>query len=603
MSTEIRGVSYLDAIRPEPGWTTDLSLMTSYSSDMVVLVAVMLALAGLDDESGSGNKIDFANAHEKLRDKLRFIVQAGRITSPKVKPAILGIMDRFVQEVRFDEDERSWHPKLAFIRYTQPEQNHVQWRFWIGSRNLTRNASYDIGLLLVANLNSDEDGIEIAEMGDIGRVLVEMAELRTHTPASIKRELDSAKWVAPRGVTIRQVELRHDGHITGLPDAPKELQELLVVSPFIDGGTIRQLGAWGGKTTRRLLLSTCTALTKLLEQARRPTDGFELLSMDAPDDESESIKYEELGEEAEQLLRGLHAKLICAKMRNGARVWLGSANATARGWQGKNTEAIVELDVSEKLYGELREFVAKGTVLTPDKEKDIDIDPNEKLIECVRKYVVSTWDAKLSIKSNTPVLSNKVALNPGCSGVKMKIGLLTSCLIECPVGDKTIKLPKITAYRITEFVVVKLSIGDLQAEWIQKVELTSGLPHDRDQRALAQYLTPKVFLEWIRSLLHPEWVPDDDEKWDKEIKESKRQGESATVSAPWWAPSLEEVLRAWARNPDALALVDQKIKTYMRYLDEQQNEDKYHNDKKVLKEFATTWKVLRRELIQQGHNG
>ena len=600
---EIRGLSYLDAIRPEPGWTTDLSLMTSYSSDMVVLVAVMLALAGLDDESGSGNKIDFANAHEKLHDRLRFIVQAGRITSPKVKPAILGIMDRFVQEVRFDEHERSWHPKLALIRYTQPEQNHVQWRFWIGSRNLTRTASYDIGLLLVANLNSAEDGIEIAEMGDIGRVLMEMAELRTHTPTSIKRELDSAKWVVPPDVTIRRVELRHDGHITGLPDAPKELQELLVVSPFIDGGTIRQLGAWGGKTTRRLLLSTRTALTKLLAQARRPTVGFELLFMDAPDDESESIKYEELGDEAEQLLRGLHAKLICAKMRDGARVWLGSANATARGWQGKNTEAIVELDISEKLYGDLREFVAKGTVLTPDKENDIDTDPHEKLIEKVRKYVVSAWDAKLSIKSDTPVLSNKAALNPGFPGVKMKIGLLTSCLIECPVGDKIIELPEITAYQITEFVLVKLNIGDLQTEWIQKVELTSGLPQDRDHRALAQYLTPRVFLKWIRSLLHPERVPDGDEKWDEEIKESKQQGESSTVSEPWWAPSLEEVLRAWARNPDAIALVDKKIKTYMRYLDERENEEKYHNDKEVLKEFATTWKVLRRELIQQGHNG
>ena len=594
---EIRGVSYLDAIRPEPGWTTDLSLMTSYSSDMVVLVAVMLALAGLDDESGSGNRIDFANAHEKLRDRLRFIVQAGRITSPKGKPAILGIMDRFVQEVKFDEHKRSWHPKLALIRYTQPKQNHVQWRFWIGSRNLTRDASYDIGLLLVANPNPAEGGVQIAGMGDIGRVLMEIAELKRHTPASIKRELDSAHWIAPTGITIRRVELRHDGHITGLPDAPKELQELLVVSPFIDGGTIRQLGTWGSKTTSRLLLSTRTALTKLLEQARRPTVGFEqLLFMDAPDDESESVKYEELGNEAEQLLRGLHAKLICAKMRDGARVWLGSANATARGWQGKNTEAIVELDINEKLYGDLREFVGKGTILTPDKDNDIDTDPHEKLIEDARKYVVSAWDAKLSIKSNTPVLSNKVALNPGFSGLEMKVGLLTSCPVECPVGYKIIELPKITAYRITEFVVVKLSIGDLQTEWIQKVKLTSGLPHDRDQRALAQYLTPRVFLGWIRSLLHPERVPDDDEKWDEEINERRRQGESPTVSAPWWAPSLEEVLRAWARNPEAIALVDQKIKTYMRYLDERENEEKYHNDKKVLKEFATTWKVLRPEL-------
>ena len=600
---EIPGVSYLDAIRPDPGWKTDLSLMTSYSSDMVVLVAVMFALAGVDDEEGSGSDVDFANAHEKLRDKLRFIVQAGRMTTSTGKPAILGIMDRFVREVKFDEHKRSWHPKLALIRYTQPGQSHVQWRFWIGSRNLTRDASYDIGLLLVAHLNPAGRGIQIAGIGDIGRVLMEIAELGRHTPASIERELDSARWIAPTGITVRRVELRHDVHTTGLPDAPKELQELLVVSPFIDGRTIWQLGTWGSKTTRRLLLSTRTALTELLKQAQRPRVGFELLFMDAPDIEAENIKTEELGDEAEELLRGLHAKLICAKMRDGARVWLGSANATARGWQGKNTEAIVELDIDDELYSGLREFVEKGTILTPSEQDDVDTDPYEKLIEDARKKLASTWDARLAIKNSTPILSSDVELNSVNSGIKMEVGLLTSHLVECPHDIKMIKLPTVATYQITEFVVVRLSICDLQVEWIQKVELVSGFPSDRDQRALAHYLTPRVFLEWIRSLLHPELATEAEGKWDDESKLNLRQGGCATITTPWWAPSLEEVLRAWSRNPDTLRLVDQKIKAYMKYLNEQDNEKNDQNDKIVLREFAATWKVLWSELSKQGHNG
>ena len=599
---EIQGVSYLDAIRPDPGWETDLSLMTSYSSDMVVLVAIMLTLAGLDDERGSGSKVDFATAHEKLRDRLRFIVQAGRMTTPKGKPAILGIMDRFVREVKADERVYSWHPKLALIRYTQAKRNLVQWRFWIGSRNLTRDSSYDLGLLLVSN--PDKDGTHIEGMANIGCLLMEMAKLRRRTPASIKRELDSTKWFVPTGVTIRQIELRHDGHITGLPDAPKELEELLVVSPFIDGGTIRQLGTWGNKPTQRLLLSTRTALTELLKQTQQPTVGFkQLLFMDAPDIESESIKTEELADEAEQLLRGLHAKLICAKMRSGARVWLGSANATARGWQGKNTEAIAELEIDDGLYKELREFVEKGIILTSSEQDNVDTDPYEKLIEDARKKLASAWDARLTIKNSMPILSSDVELNLVNPGIKMEVGLLTSHLIECPRGVTIIKLPTVATHQITEFIVVRLSIGDFQAEWIQKVKLVSGLPQDRDQRALAHHLNPRVFLEWIRSLLHPELISDGGGNWDDELKPGKGTRGRMIVATPWWAPSLEEVLRAWSRNPDTLRLVDQKIKTYMKYLYEHKNEENDPKDMIVLQKFANTWKILRSELTSKVHNG
>ena len=120
----------------------------------------------------------------------------------------------------------------------------------------------------------------------------------------------------------------------------------MVISPFLDGGITRKLGAWGSESTRRLLLSSRMALTALLDQKQKPTAGFEqLLYMDAPDIDSEPVEAEEGQDEAEQILRGLHAKLICARLRKGARVWLGSANATARGWQGINTEAIAELDI------------------------------------------------------------------------------------------------------------------------------------------------------------------------------------------------------------------------------------------------------------------
>lgn len=49
-------IPYLDALRPEPGWHVEHALLASYSADLVALVAVLLALAGLDDDRGSGSK-------------------------------------------------------------------------------------------------------------------------------------------------------------------------------------------------------------------------------------------------------------------------------------------------------------------------------------------------------------------------------------------------------------------------------------------------------------------------------------------------------------------------------------------------------------------
>ena len=40
----------------------------------------------------------------------------------------------------------------------------------------------------------------------------------------------------------------------------------------------------------------------------------------------------------------LHAKLIAALCgKKDVRMWIGSANATARGWSGRNVECVVEV--------------------------------------------------------------------------------------------------------------------------------------------------------------------------------------------------------------------------------------------------------------------
>jgi len=74
-----RSFPFLQALRPEPGEVVDSAVLTTYSADLVVVAASLLALAGLDDDRGSGSKVDFANAFDRLNGQFRVLCQRGRV--------------------------------------------------------------------------------------------------------------------------------------------------------------------------------------------------------------------------------------------------------------------------------------------------------------------------------------------------------------------------------------------------------------------------------------------------------------------------------------------------------------------------------------------
>src|SRR5437879_3394844 len=91
--------AYLDALRPEPGAEVRGAILTSYSADIASIVAALLALAGRDNDAGSGRGEDLAEAIELLRGKVRILIQQGRLARPKRVPIIAGILDQFVREI------------------------------------------------------------------------------------------------------------------------------------------------------------------------------------------------------------------------------------------------------------------------------------------------------------------------------------------------------------------------------------------------------------------------------------------------------------------------------------------------------------------------
>src|SRR5262245_1995749 len=185
-------VSYLDAIRPDPGWQTEYALLASYSADVVALVAALLALAGLDDDRGSGSKVDFANAVDALADRVSLVAQAGRLIAPPTAPKILASLDRYVREFNLHESVASWHPKAVLTKQAAEDGSASQWRLWIGSRNLTRDLSWDVGLTLVGR--SDGPGSVVPGISELVSTLAQHAKLPRLSSTKIRSELRQVRW-------------------------------------------------------------------------------------------------------------------------------------------------------------------------------------------------------------------------------------------------------------------------------------------------------------------------------------------------------------------------------------------------------------------------
>ena len=594
-------VSYLDAIRPDPGWRTEYAFLASYSADLVALVAALLALAGLDDDRGSGSKVDLANAVDALADRVRLVAQAGRLVVPAKTPKILAILDRYVREVNLHESVASWHPKAALTKQISDQGNASQWRLWIGSRNLTQDLSWDIGLTLIGRPGNA--GSEILGIPELGQTLAQYAELPRISPGKIRSELQQVRWEAPPGCLIKSLRILDSNISRALPLEPPKVQKLIVVSPFLDGTIVGTLGKWGNNQTERTLVSTRSELAKLSGQINKPLGGFqELLFLDAPVPDDQTVSDVTDRENAnshdeEPEPRGLHAKLIYVEESNGKRIWTGSANLTQRGWNGPNTEVVAELEVTAEVAAGLVDFIQVATLVRLDElGETLKPDETEERLEQARKHVAGSWNITQRSGEIGPMLLSPTDPNPPDIDVVMSVGLLGGTQILWPRGEASLLLPQVAAGEITEFVCCRLAISDSSVCWLQRAPITPSPGEERDRQALARYLDPRTFLLWIRSLLTGDSCGDGGGNWDDDGN-SHQQNKMTKIGPIWWAPTIEEVLQAWSRDPASLAIIDKKVRQYLKLYEEQKDIELTPEERVVVADFHGTWHILRSSLV------
>ena len=616
MSNGFAGQPYLDQLRPDRGWSVRVALLTAYSADLIAIGATLLAMTGRNSESGSGNAADFADSVECMRDRLRVIVQRGRLQRPATLPRIAGVLDQFVIEQDYDESRESWHPKLALIGYQGPSDER-SWRLWIGSRNLTRGRDLDLGLIIDGVSRRRKGARPLPGIVEVARQLADLAQLSGYSADVLARELSGIVWRAPDDVRIDSLELRQAGSAPATPRPDGPVERFVVLSPFLGNTYVKDMAKWGDAGTERTLVTTLPAVRGLSMAAKRALRPFDLLSLAPPlteTDESPAASDEDStfgpatlredaadnDDEVERPPVSLHAKLFAFWQKDGLQVVTGSANATDRAWSGRNAEAIIRFSGGPPIAKGIDALVGSAMLipreLLDEKPPDTEEDPVELLDDC-RCHLVAHWFPTIQRSCESFVLCADDPPPLGNRGIRLEAGLATSTLHDWPRQAHTLALGNIPLGLHTDLVQLRLSLDGESCGWLQRVSVAPPIATERDCAAIARFLGPRGFFAWMRAMLVGDAEPPDPDPdpWEKHDGDAPRP---VRTQPGLDALTLEDILTAWARDPGSFRRTDARFEGYVSAI-LQHHHSLGDADRKALETLRTIWSAARDVLTER----
>jgi hypothetical protein len=578
------GHSLLSYLRPHSEQKVRLAILSSYSADLSTLGAVLLALAGRDRDDGRGNRAALADAFDALKNKTRFLIQRGRLAKHKQNLKIAAIFDRLIKEVPWDESERSWHPKIALINYIGND-GVSSWRLWLGSKNLTRAFDLEEGLMIHGEERPGSRS-PIEGVDDLAQQLAAMAALPNVEPTVVAKALASVKWKLPTGVKINWIRLKLSDVENPYFNCPDKCDKLYVISPFLDGDIVGQLGAWGKSSVPRRILATQSHLRKLAIQKSTPLRGFSAETLggihvaNRPEREPGDAQllitdgHEEaatVDEEEDLAPLGVHAKIIAIGIGARARLWVGSANATRR-WITGNAEVIAEIEGSSNLLAGLETLMARYIAIGLDELKqlpELEEDNIEKRLEDCRQVIAARLNAGLSHKNGIFQVTAELLPPIYDPAMTLQVGLATAELVLWRHGETSVSLGSVALELQTTLVRFRLTLDGMMCEWLQSLPITPELASNRDESAIAAYMGAEHFLKWAKLMLRNEVYADDsgDPPWDEGEDDDEPSKEKRVMNEvrkpPMGVITIEDILASWAKNPATFKQTSIRLQRYL----------------------------------------
>ena len=451
-------------------------------------------------------------------------------------------------------------------------------------------------------------GRKIPGLADLGQKLAARAALDGLDPGKVKRELERLTWNCPAGCDPLRICFWGPGQPQQFPALPADSENVYGVSPFIDQETVRRLAIWGNASTKRTLISTTLSLEKVSREAPDIFSGFErVLAMDDPlEPVLDKPEIEEVGRPVADApasaadveiepLEALHAKMFLSCKGSKAKLWIGSANATQRGWSGRNYEAMVELAVSkeiserfEELAGTARPFVSNEKICTSD--------PDEEVLDRIRKSISDRWNPEQRGVGDDTLVFSESPPDLAKSGLRLEVGAFGGGWHEWPQDCTELLLKGLPFEERTEFIQAKLSLGRKACSWLQRAPCNPPPGPDRDCLVIARHLDYYSLVALLRSVLVHESSNEAFGSWDDPLPHTtgwvQRSGNGDSSAML----TIEEILRAYARAPVAFHAAQQKVRNFLGRLEKTAQGNGKDGEKELLQQLRETWELITLEL-------
>ncbi|TQK04950.1 hypothetical protein FBX97_3912 [Herbaspirillum sp. SJZ107] len=562
---------------------------------------MLMAMNGNVNAHGSGSRVLLARAMRNLKGKVQFLIQHGRLAAPRARRAVLGMLDRFIVPINFDERTRegaSWHPKICLIEYS-PDAKAVKgqqsfWKLWIGSRNFTRDGSWDIGFSLSSD-PAQNGGQLIIGVDTLAGKLAGQARKQAEWAKALS-QLKSVRWQVPKGMKVRAVHLllpKEERH--ALPEVPTDVHSVLAVAPFIEAGELRRL-AMATPGASRTLVSLEESIAVEARQAGW-ADMFALHYLPPGSQDVLADDKEASGDDEEPEMGGLHAKFLWFEHRDGATLHLGSPNLTERGWR-RSAEAYVTLDIArpgssaaaKNVYEGMARFrasCARVDVSTLPQPVDNAV---EQLLEQQRKMLAASLGATQRLEPDQTVTITSAGSPALGTGVSLSISRIGDIAVPWPSTSTPLVLPAAPRYENSDFLHLVISAGGQEVAWLQHAPFVPPLGEaERDLPLLQSFLGLNGLLDWLAEVLAG--AGDGSGKgrdWDD--NDTKKPQTKRAESLPF---SVEAVLAAWVRDPATLKEARAVMEMARGYAGNDQDD---HEARARLRSFLKSWAVLEAHL-------
>jgi len=608
---------YIRALQPPSGYNLDRALATTYTLNLLTLLAVPLSFARFDLKTKDKileEPISILEAVRRIAGKFHVFCQNGGIKVPSFANPLFQYLEEMVIEVSPPHPEGIFHPKIWILRFKEKDGKNVFYRFLCLSRNITFDKSWDT----ILTLEGEVKGRFFARnkpLSDFIKALPRLAKkpLRKNLRdeiADIAEEIRHVEFKAPSGFEDFSF------WPMGLPQHKrfpihKDYWRIMVVSPFLTNGLLQRLAT---KNRHSILISRSEELDLLKPETLEMFKEKYVLDEVAGNEEETSIEISSEAAQKSQLdgesdLSGLHTKLFVGDAGWDFYLWTGSANATTAAFSN-NVEFLVELkgkksrvgihkflekkgkDENKKdvttFYDLLQEYIPHEK---PPKVNELE-KAMEKKLELVQKQIANSnikvqvsrakrknqyhlellWPGSLKFKDAEEIKCSvwPISMKPH-SGIKQNLSK--------PVSS--IRFSNLYAEKITSFLAFKLELGKFSKSFVLNLPIR-GIPEDREEKILQSIIsTRENFLRYLWLLLYEGDYAFFDSSMGAKITDLFKPGR-------FWLggeeiPLFEELVRTYSRSPD-------KIKRIAKLIDDLSKTKE--GDKILPQEFKQLWAVF-----------